>query len=212
MFLLFMATNAFAQQQKVLNGGRIVGGVSAIEENGKGALSVQGKQGTLARNLSKEDNYIQLTVEKSSRFYITGKKFQLPPICPRPGVYTIPAAGNEIEKQTSFHVRFFPGDFEFSDFKSFAAHQSNSVFVEKKGEDIVIFMPVKEKPDSLSHYAICGGRWEKLEVQGTPVATGLAWRASPPDNGGSPPKLSHTKSWNWTFLFLHSPKAHIICS
>ncbi|MBQ7178771.1 MAG: hypothetical protein IJS08_15250, partial [Victivallales bacterium] len=178
IFLLFLAIGAIAQQQKVLDGWKIAEDTSAIEENGKAILSVQGKQSSLARNVSKEDNYIQLRVEKCSRFYITGKKFQLPPICPKPGVYTIPATGNDMEKQTSFHIRFFPGDFVFSDFKSFATHQANGVFVEKNGEDIVISMPVKEKPDSLSLtlYAVDAGKnWKfkgrlmRLDWPGVPA-------------------------------------------
>ena len=178
MFLLFLATCAFAQQQKVLDGWKISPEVTAIEENGKGVLSVQDKQGSLARNLSREDNYIQFRLEKCSRLYITGKKFQLPPICPKPGVYTIPATGNDAEKLTSFHIRFFPGDFVFSDFKCFAAPQANGVFVEKNGEELVISMPVKEKPDSLSltlYAADTGKNWKfkgqlmRLDWPGVPA-------------------------------------------
>ena len=166
-----------AEPAKVLDGWKISSGTTAVEENGKAVLSVPKGQGGVSRYLPGKNRFLQFRVEKGSRFYITGKNFNLPPIQAKPGVYTIPATGTE-QKSSSFVLRFFAKDFVFCDFYSFAKPEANCVTVEKNGEEIVISMPVREKPDSLSLtlYVIDSGKnwkfkgmWRQLEWPGVPA-------------------------------------------
>ena len=177
---LFLSAAAVGAEspQKVLAGWKISPGTTAAEENGKAVLTAPNKkEGVIARYLSPKEKYIQFRVEKGVRFYITGKKFQLPPVEAKPGVYTIPATGSQ-QGMTSFNLRFMGGEFTFCDFRSSASPAANSVTVEKNGDEVVISMPVKEKPDSLSLtlYVIDSGKnwkfkgmWRQLDWPGVPA-------------------------------------------
>ena len=106
--------------QKVLAGWKVSPGTTAVEENGKAVLTAtKNKEGVIARYLSQKEKYIQFRVEKGVRFYITGKKFNLPPVQAKPGVYTIPATGSQ-QGLTSFNLRFMGGEFTFCDYRSSA--------------------------------------------------------------------------------------------
>ena len=156
---LFLSVAAVGVEtsQKVLTGWKISPGTTAAEENGKAVLTAPNKkEGVIARYLSAKEKYIQLRVGKGVRFYITGRKFQLPPVQAKPGVYTIPATGSQ-QGLTSFNLRFMGGEFTFCDFRSFAKPEANCVTVEKNGEikqeEITIENPkqinVNVKPDEI---------------------------------------------------------------
>lgn len=173
--LSVVGTSLFAAESQ-LAGWKTSPNTSAREENGKVVVSVTKGQGSIYRYVYGKVGFIQLRISSNTRFYVQGKEFQLPPVFPKPGLYTIPASG-KVQRMAAFNLRIMGKEFAFSEFLSSEQPPAYSVTVQKEGDEIVVSMPVKDKPDSLTLtlYALNTGKnwkftgmWKMLDWPGVP--------------------------------------------
>ena len=132
--LSVVGTSLFAAESQ-LAGWKTSQNTSAREENGKVVVSVTKGEGSIYRYVDGKVGFIQLRISSNTRFYVQGKEFQLPPVFPKPGLYTIPASG-KVQRMAAFNLKIMGREFAFSEFLSSEQPPAYSVTVQKEGDPL----------------------------------------------------------------------------